>query len=38
VAVKGVAREVLELANALKALKGVRDGTLSMTSTGKETK
>ena len=38
VAVKGVARDVLELADALKALKGVRNGTLSMTGTGKETK
>jgi CopG family nickel-responsive transcriptional regulator len=36
VAVKGIARDVLELANTLKAVKGVRHGTLSMTSTGQE--
>ncbi|HNU84970.1 MAG: nickel-responsive transcriptional regulator NikR [Pseudomonadota bacterium] len=38
VAVRGSAGDVLELADALKALKGVRHGTLSMTGTGKETK
>ena len=38
VAVKGIARDVLELADALKALKGVRHGTLSMTGMGKEIK
>ncbi len=31
VAVKGKAREAMQLADALKALKGVRHGTLSMT-------
>ncbi len=35
VAVKGTASEVQELANALKSVKGVRHGALSMTSTGK---
>jgi CopG family nickel-responsive transcriptional regulator len=34
VAVRGAARVVLELADALKALKGVRHCTLSMTGTG----
>jgi CopG family nickel-responsive transcriptional regulator len=38
VAVKGTAGDVLELADALKALKGVRHGTLSMTGTGKDVK
>ena len=35
VAVRGKAREVQELAYALRSIKGVRHGTLSMTSTGK---
>lgn len=35
VAVKGRAREVQKLADALKSTKGVRHGTLSITSTGK---
>ena len=35
VAVKGRASEVQKLANALQSVKGVRHGTLSMTSTGK---
>ncbi len=35
VAVKGRSREVQRLADSLKAIKGVRHGTLSMTSTGK---
>ncbi|HOK06250.1 MAG TPA: nickel-responsive transcriptional regulator NikR [Syntrophales bacterium] len=37
VAVRGTAGEVLELADALKALKGVRHGTLSMTGVEKDT-
>jgi len=36
VAVKGKASEVQELADALRSVKGVRHGALSMTSTGKE--
>jgi CopG family nickel-responsive transcriptional regulator len=36
VAVRGRAKDILRLADALKAVKGVRHGTLSMTSTGKE--
>ncbi len=36
VAVKGSPKEVLKLADLLKAVKGVRHGTLSMTSTGKD--
>jgi CopG family nickel-responsive transcriptional regulator len=36
VAVRGKASEVQELANALRSVKGVRHGALSMTSTGKE--
>ncbi|HPI93246.1 MAG TPA: nickel-responsive transcriptional regulator NikR [Deltaproteobacteria bacterium] len=35
VAVKGRASEVQKLANALRSVKGVRHGTLSMSSTGK---
>ena len=35
VAVKGRAHEVEKLAHALRSVKGVRHGTLSMTSTGK---
>ncbi|HOI08776.1 MAG TPA: nickel-responsive transcriptional regulator NikR [Deltaproteobacteria bacterium] len=35
VAVKGRATEVQRLAHALQSVKGVRHGTLSMTSTGK---
>ena len=35
VAVKGSPRMVQELADSLKAIKGVRHGTLSMSSTGK---
>jgi CopG family transcriptional regulator, nickel-responsive regulator len=35
VAVKGRATEVQKLAHALQSVKGVRHGTLSMTSTGK---
>jgi len=36
VAVRGKASEVEELAHALRSVKGVRHGALSMTSTGKE--
>ncbi len=36
VAVRGRAKDILKLADRLKAVKGVRHGTLSMTSTGKE--
>ena len=36
VAVKGKASEVKKLADALRSVKGVRHGALSMTSTGKE--
>lgn len=35
VAVKGRSREVQRLADSIKAIKGVRHGTLSMASTGK---
>jgi len=35
VAVKGRPAEVLKLANLLKTLKGVKHGTLGITSTGK---
>lgn len=35
VAVKGRATEIQKLANALQSIKGVRHGTLSMSSTGK---
>ena len=35
IVVKGKAKDVQELANQLKALKGVRDGHLAMSSTGK---
>ncbi len=35
VAVKGTAKEVQRLADTLKSIKGVRHGTLSMSSTGK---
>ena len=35
VAVRGGAKEVQRLADTLKAIKGVRHGTLSMSSTGK---
>ncbi len=35
IAVKGKASEVQKLANALHSVKGVRHGTLSMSSTGK---
>jgi len=35
VAVKGDPQEVLKLANMLKAVKGVKHGTLSMSATGK---
>jgi CopG family nickel-responsive transcriptional regulator len=38
VAVKGRSREVQRLADSIKAIKGVRHGTLSMTSTGKDMK
>jgi CopG family transcriptional regulator, nickel-responsive regulator len=38
VAVKGRAREVQKLSDVLKSVKGVRHGTLSMTSTGKSIK
>jgi len=37
VAVRGRARAIRRLADALKAVKGVRHGTLSMTGTGRET-
>jgi CopG family nickel-responsive transcriptional regulator len=37
VAVKGRSREIRKLADTLKAIKGVRHGTLSMTGIGKET-
>jgi CopG family nickel-responsive transcriptional regulator len=36
VAIKGRSREVQRLADSLKAIKGVRHGTLSMSSTGRE--
>jgi CopG family nickel-responsive transcriptional regulator len=36
VAVKGSSMEVQKLADTLKSIKGVRHGTLSMSSTGKE--
>jgi CopG family nickel-responsive transcriptional regulator len=36
VAVKGIPGEVQKLANRLKSIKGVKHGTLSMSSTGKE--
>jgi CopG family nickel-responsive transcriptional regulator len=36
VAVKGAPGEVQRLANRLKSIKGVKHGTLSMSSTGKE--
>ncbi len=36
VAVKGGSREVRKLAEMLKAIKGVKHGTLSMSSTGKD--
>jgi CopG family nickel-responsive transcriptional regulator len=36
IAVKGLSEEVRKLANALKAMTGVRHVTLSMTSTGKD--
>ena len=36
VAVKGSSRDVQKLADRLKSVKGVRHGTLSMSSTGKE--
>ncbi len=36
VAVKGNSNEVQKLADPLKSIKGVRHGTLSMSSTGKE--
>ncbi len=35
IVVKGKAREVRDLAARLTALKGVRDGNLAMSSTGK---
>jgi CopG family nickel-responsive transcriptional regulator len=35
-AVKGSSREVEKLADILKSVKGVRHGTLSMSSTGKD--
>ena len=35
IVVKGKAKDVQELANQLQALKGVRDGHLAMSSTGK---
>jgi CopG family nickel-responsive transcriptional regulator len=38
VAVKGRSRQVQILSDSLKSVKGVRHGTLSMTSTGKEIK
>lgn len=36
IAVKGTPREAQKLANTLKSVKGVKHGTLSMSSTGKE--
>jgi CopG family nickel-responsive transcriptional regulator len=36
VAVRGRAKSIRQLANTLKAVKGVRHGTLSMTSAGQE--
>jgi CopG family nickel-responsive transcriptional regulator len=36
IAVKGLAKDVKQLANGLKAMSGIRHVTLSMTSTGKE--
>jgi CopG family nickel-responsive transcriptional regulator len=36
IAVKGRARELVKLADTLKAIKGVKHGTLSMSTTGKE--
>ncbi|HOW53832.1 MAG TPA: nickel-responsive transcriptional regulator NikR [Syntrophorhabdaceae bacterium] len=36
VAVKGRSREVRKLAEMLKAIKGIKHGTLSMSSTGKD--
>lgn len=36
VAVKGKARELQKLAEMLKAIKGIKHGTLSMSSTGKD--
>lgn len=38
VAVRGRAREVRKLADSIRAVKGVRHGTLSMTGTGREMK
>jgi len=35
IAVKGLAKEVQRLADTLKAIKGVKHGTLSMSTTGK---
>jgi CopG family nickel-responsive transcriptional regulator len=36
IAVRGVAQNVLKLAYSLRSIKGVRHGTLSMSSTGRE--
>lgn len=36
IAVKGKAKELQQLADTLKSIKGVKHGTLSMSSTGKE--
>lgn len=36
IAVKGQPKEVQKLANSLKSVKGVKHGTLSMSSTGKD--
>lgn len=36
IAVKGSAREVQKLADSLKSVKGVKHGTLSMSTTGKD--
>ncbi len=38
IAVKGIPRTVKKLSDTLKAIKGVKHGTLSMTTTGKEVK
>jgi len=36
IAVKGVAKEAQELADSLKSVKGVKHGTLSLSTTGKD--
>jgi len=38
VAVKGRSKDIQRLAHSIRAIKGVRHGTLSMTGTGSETK